>query len=251
MYKRQPKGRVNYEPSSLQADSPRETPNGFKSFAQADDGQKGRIRAESFADHYSQARLFYRSQTDIEQAHMAAALVFELSKVQTEAVRERVVGHLVNIDPSLAQRVADGLGLSPLPPAPAPAAPVTDMKPSPALQIVGKMKAILNGRAVGILVDDGSDGAAVDGLRKAVEQAGAKAVSYTHLADQLKVSGKKPYIVPYGGSNELGAIAFIAALEELESQAKSEPFSHIVFASSSGGTQAGLMVGKDVYKRQA
>ena len=87
-----PKGRVNYEPSSLQADSPRETPNGFKSFAQADDGQKGRIRAESFADHYSQARLFYRSQTDIEQAHMAAALVFELSKVQTEAVRERVVG---------------------------------------------------------------------------------------------------------------------------------------------------------------
>lgn len=170
-----PKGRVNYEPSSLQADSPRETPSGFKSFAQpADDGKKGRIRAESFADHYSQARLFYRSQTDIEQAHMAAALVFELSKVTTAAIRERVVGHLINIDPSLAQRVADGLGLAPLPPAPKPAAPVTDMQPSPALQIVGKMKPILEGRAVGILVDDGSDGAAVGGLRKAVEQAGAK-----------------------------------------------------------------------------
>ena len=70
------------------------------------------------------------------------------------------------------------------------------------------------------------------------------------IADQLKVSGKKPYIVPYGGSNELGAIAFIAALEELESQAKSEPFSHIVFASSSGGTQAGLMVGKKLLNKK-
>jgi catalase len=169
-----PKGRVNYEPSSLQPDSPRAMATGFKSFAQADDGKKGRIRAESFADHYSQARMFYRSQTDIEQAHMAAALVFELSKVQTEAIRERMVGHLVNIDPSLAQRVADGLGMAQLPPAPTPAAPVTDLKPSPAVQIIGKMKPILNGRVVGILVDDGSDSAAVDGLRKAVEQAGAK-----------------------------------------------------------------------------
>ncbi|HCK81516.1 MAG TPA: D-cysteine desulfhydrase family protein [Candidatus Competibacter sp.] len=69
------------------------------------------------------------------------------------------------------------------------------------------------------------------------------------IADRLKASGKKPYIVPYGGSNELGAIAFVAALEELEPQAKSEPFSHIVFASSSGGTQAGLMVGKKLLNK--
>ena len=168
-----PKGRVNYEPSSLQADSPRATPDGFRTFAQADDGKKGRIRAESFADHYSQARLFYRSQGELEQAHIASALVFELSKVATVVIRERVVGHLLNLDPALAKRVADGLGMEQLPPAPAPAAPVIDMKPSPALQLIGKMKPILTGRAVGILVDDGSDGAAVMALRKAAEAAGA------------------------------------------------------------------------------
>src|ERR1700761_5926587 len=84
-----PKGRVNYEPSSLQDDSPREAREGFRSAAvAADDGAKGRIRAESFADHYSQARLFFGSQTKIEQAHIASAITFELSKVATPRVRE-------------------------------------------------------------------------------------------------------------------------------------------------------------------
>ncbi|HCK81512.1 MAG TPA: catalase [Candidatus Competibacter sp.] len=169
-----PKGRVNYEPSSLQDDAPRETADGFHSFAApADDGAKGRVRAESFADHYSQARLFYRSQTAHEQAHIAAALVFELSKVETASVRERVVGHLGAVDPDLAKRVAGGMGMDAAPPAPAAAAPVIDMPPSPALQIIGKMKDTLAGRAVGILVDDGSDGELVAKLRDAVEKAGA------------------------------------------------------------------------------
>ncbi len=70
-----PKGRVNYEPSSLQPDTPRETPAGFRSHASAAEGSKGRVRPESFADHYSQARLFFHSQSAPEQAHMAAALV--------------------------------------------------------------------------------------------------------------------------------------------------------------------------------
>ena len=150
-----PKGRVNYEPSSLQADSPRETPAGFRSHAQpADDGVKGRIRPESFADHYSQARLFYRSQTAPEQAHIASALVFELSKVETLHVRQAVVGHLRHIDEDLARRVADGLALDRLPPAPPAAVQPQDLPPSPALQIIGKMKDTLEGRQVGILVDD-------------------------------------------------------------------------------------------------
>ncbi len=248
-----PKGRVNYEPSSLQADSPRATPTGFKSFAQAaDDGKKGRIRAESFADHYSQARMFYRSQTEIEQAHMASALVFELSKVQTEAVRERVVGHLIHIDPSLAQRVANGLGLASLPPAPVPAAPVTDMQPSPAVQIIGKMKPILNGRAVGILVDDGSDGAAVDSLRKAVEQAGAKVkivapkVGGAKLADgkTLKADGQlagTPSIV-------FDAVALVLAADAGQRLAKEaaavdwvrDAFGHLKAIAADAGAQAVL-----------
>jgi catalase len=174
MQMRVPKGRVNYEPSSLQADTPREAPDGFRSHATApDDGAKGRVRAESFADHYTQPRLFFRSQTRHEQAHLASALVFELSKVGTPHVREAIVGHLRHIDAGLAQRVADGLGLDALPPAPPAAVKPKDMQPSPALQIIGKMKDTLEGRCVGILIDDGSDAATIKALRKAAESAGA------------------------------------------------------------------------------
>ena len=169
-----PTGRVNYEPSSLDPVSARATPSGFRSFAEpADDESKGRIRYDTFADHYSQARQFFRSQTAPEQAHIASALVFELSKVGTPHVREAMVGHLRNIEDSLARRVADGLGLDKLPPAAKSAAEVLDLPPSPALQIIGKMKATLQGRCVGILVDDGSDAVAVKSLRKAAEDAGA------------------------------------------------------------------------------
>ncbi|KRD39874.1 catalase [Lysobacter sp. Root916] len=175
MQMRVPRGRVNYEPSSLDPQSPRETPAGFRSAGvPSDDGVKGRVRPESFADHYSQARQFYRSQTDYEQAHMASALVFELSKVGTAHVREAVVGHLRHIDAALARRVADGLGLAALPPAPPAAVAVQDLPASPPLQIIGKMKPTLQGRCVGVLIDDGSDAATVRALCKAVEAAGAR-----------------------------------------------------------------------------
>ncbi|MCC4592026.1 catalase [Xanthomonas campestris pv. cannae] len=169
-----PKGRVAYEPSSLQSDSPRETARGFVSHrTPAEDAAKGRIRAESFADHYSQARLFFRSQTQPEQAHLASALVFELSKVETAHVRAAVVGHLRHVDPKLAQRVADGLGMDALPPAPPAAVAPQDMPLSPALQLIGRMKPTLQGRAIGILIDEGSDAKLVRDLRKAATDAGA------------------------------------------------------------------------------
>jgi catalase len=170
----QPRGRVAYEPSSLAADSPREAPAaGFHSAAITETGEKGRIRAESFADHYSQARQFYRSQSTYERAHIASALVFELSKVEHVHVREAMVGHLRHVDQDLAKRVAAGLGFSKMPDAPTPAAPVREMKPSPALQIIGKMKDTLMGRTIGILVTDGSDGAVIKRIRKAATDAGA------------------------------------------------------------------------------
>ncbi|MEO7073589.1 MAG: catalase [Rhodanobacter sp.] len=169
-----PPGRVNYEPNSLANDNPRETPQGFRHAAEATEaGSKGRIRAESFADHYSQARRFYRSQSKPEQAHMAGAFVFELSKVETVHVRAAMVGHLRLVDEDLAARVADGLALSPMPPAPPARVAPTDLPLSPALQTIGKMKDTLKGRLVGILVHDGSDAAAIKALRKAVEAAGA------------------------------------------------------------------------------
>ena len=174
MQMQQPKGRVAYEPSSLAVESARETASGFRSFAAVESGARGRVRAETFADHYSQARMFYRSQSATEQAHMASALVFELSKVATLHVRQAIVGHLIHISPDLAKRVATGLALPTLPPAPPPGAPVKDMALSPALQLIGKMKATLEGRCVAVLVNDGSDGKLIAALKSAVTAAGAQ-----------------------------------------------------------------------------
>lgn len=78
--------------------------------------------------------------------------------------------------------------------------------------------------------------------------ANRKGEDIPELVKQLIAAGKKPYIVPYGGSNELGAISFIDAVEELVNQTE-QPFTHIVFASSSGGTHAGLMIGKHIFKQ--
>ena len=170
----QPAGQVNYEPNSLSETSPRETPKeAFRTAPVMDAGEKGRIRAESFADHYSQARQFFLSQTKYEQAHIASAMVFELSKCEHVHVREAMVGHLRHIEESLAQRVAAGLAMDPLPSAPLTAVPVLDMPLSPATQIIGRMKDTLDGRALGILIADGSDGAALAVVKKAALAAGA------------------------------------------------------------------------------
>ncbi|HUS63575.1 MAG TPA: catalase [Kofleriaceae bacterium] len=170
-----PKGRVNYEPNSLAPDTAREVPKGgFRTFPGADGGGKLRVRSESFADHYTHARLFWRSQTEPEQNHIVGAYVFELSKVETPAIRERVVSHLVNVDAGLASRVAAGLGLKAVPAAAPAAVPPRDMPPSPALSIVAKLPATLKGRAVGCLVTDGSDGAVVSALRDVLTAEGAK-----------------------------------------------------------------------------
>jgi catalase len=169
----QPKGRVNYEPNSLSADAPREQGRtGFRSFPDKGDA-KGRIRPESFADHYSQARMFYASQSGYEQEHIARALTFELSKVGHAHVREAMVGHLRHIDEDLAGHVAEGMGMGKLPKAPPVAAPVQDLAPSPALQIIGKMKHTLEGRTIGILIDEGSDKKAIARIQAAAKKLGA------------------------------------------------------------------------------
>jgi catalase len=168
-----PKGRVNYEPNSLAPEGPRETPAGFRSFAESLEGSKLRIRPESFADHYTQARLFFRSQQETEQNHIVAALIFELSKVETAAIRERVVSHLMNIDDGLAARVAAGLGLGTVRAA-KPAIAPEDMDASPALSILAKAKPTLQGRCIGLLVTDGAQAPLVNAIMKEATSAGAK-----------------------------------------------------------------------------
>ena len=174
MAMRNPVGHVNYQPNSF-GEGPRESPKrGFTSFADVEQGAKRRLRSESFADHYSQARQFFISQTRGEQHHIAAALTFELSKVKTPVIRERMVSHLLNIDETLANKVGTGLGLKAMP-KPADAAMPTrqDLDPSPKLSIVENGPERFEGRKLGILVTDGTDAAILKALKTALVKAGA------------------------------------------------------------------------------
>ena len=191
-----PKGRANYEPNSLAAHGEeggsRECPaTGFTTFPGRTDhdeaGEKLRIRPELFADHYSQARLFWRSQTDSERAHLASAFVFELSKVTLEQVPPRLVANLRNVDEELAKRVADGLGIALPKKAEAARAPI-DMKPSDALSIHKNMKPTLEGRQVGVLIADGSDAAALTALKATVAKAGGKCFLVAPKANGITLS---------------------------------------------------------------
>jgi catalase len=253
-----PKGRVAYEPNSLDADSAptgRETPLGFRSFAEPSGaGGKGRIRAESFADHYSQPRMFFRSQTELEQAHLIAAIVFELSKVETAAIRARTIGQLRNIDEGLAKRVADGLGLGTLPPAATAAAPTLDMKASPALGLIAKAKPTLQGRCIAILVADGSDGVQVAALRKAAEAAGA---AVKLVAPKVSVTLKDGKALAVDGqlagtpSVLFDAVASVLSLEQaqkLTTEAAAvdwfrDAFGHLKAIAACKGTQLILKAG--------
>jgi len=173
MAMRNPVGRANYQPNSWGM-GPRQSPDGFRSFAEPANGAKQRIRAESFADHYSQARQFFNSQTVHEQKHIAMALTFELSKVETPAIRERVVSHLLHIDEALAANVAEKLGLADMPkPADAAVPPRDDLPPSPALSIVENGPKTFAGRKVGVLVSDGVDAKLVKKLQDALSAEGA------------------------------------------------------------------------------
>jgi len=172
---RPPRGRAAYRPSRLRPSPPRRPrAAGRACFAASPHGRAtGRVRPESFADHFSQARMFYRSQSDVEQAHLASALVFELSKVETVHVRVAMVAQLRNVDDTLAERVADGLGMVEMPPAAPAAAPPQDLPLSPATTLIPRMKPTLEGRCVGILVADGSNAKSIATLQAAIAAAGA------------------------------------------------------------------------------
>lgn len=171
-----PVGRANYEPNSWTIGGPRADPTrGHRSFPEEISGEKRKIRSESFADHYSQARQFYISQTEIEQAHIADALVFELSKVETPEIRARLVAHLPNIDSDLAQNVASGLGMQAIPEAHEPAvAPDTSLQPSMGLSILKNAPDSFKGRKLGVIITDGIDDDLLNALSHAVVSEGAK-----------------------------------------------------------------------------
>lgn len=108
-------GRANYHPNSLGGGCPYQAQiaeGGFSSFNERIEGYKIRERSESFSDHFGQAKLFFNSQTTVEKSHIVRALRFELGKVETTAIRVRMLGLLSQIDQELAEKVAMGLGAS-------------------------------------------------------------------------------------------------------------------------------------------
>jgi catalase len=169
-----PTGRVAYEPNSLAAEGPRENPAaGFATYPAQESGDKLRIRPASFADHYSQARMFFRSLSEPEQRHVVSAFAFELGKVETVAIRKRMLGHLMVIDESLGAAVEQALGMEGEADRISPARAPIDVAESPALSLIKKARPTLEGRKIGVLVTDGIDEAQLDTLRKAVEKEGA------------------------------------------------------------------------------
>jgi catalase len=200
-------GRVSYEPNSLGGNCPMQAKAdmaGFVSHAQRMDGSKVRARSEKFFDHFSQAALFYQSQSEPEKAHLVNALRFELGKVEVAAIRERMVGMLAHVDRTLATRVAQGLGLvvpskieGPLNlsiPADGNAKqfqpkPVTKpVQPSAALSMANTIKDGIKTRKIAILVADGFDAAALSAMKKALEAAGAQAKVVAPHLGHLKSS---------------------------------------------------------------
>ncbi len=186
------RGRVAYEPNSLAGNDPAQAPaadGGFVSYAERIDASKVRGRSKSFFDHFSQAAMFYYSQSPVEQGHIVNALRFELGKLNTPAIRERMVFMLSQVSGELAQAVATGLGIKvpakidgPLNLSVPADGASREFQPakftgkpfiSPALSMAGTVKDTVKSRKVAALVAEGFDEASLAGMKKALAAAGA------------------------------------------------------------------------------
>jgi catalase len=159
------------------------------------------LRPESFADHYSQAHQFFISQTPVEQQHIIDAFVFELSKCERVAIRQRMVAGLRRVDEALAQAVGDGLGLKELPePVDVARQPIEGLLPSPALSILRNGPESFAGRKLGVLVADGADADLVGALQT--------------TCDKLQVSLE--FIAPVVGGVALSDGAWLPAQQKID-----------------------------------
>ena len=170
------RGRVAYEPNSLGGGCPFQAGGaGFTSFAEPVEGTKVRAKPEKFADHYSQATLFWNSQTPYEKAHIVRGFRFELTKVQVPAIRERLVSMLRNVSDDLAGAVAGGLGID-LPKAMPRLVdpPRVEVKQSPSLSLTARPgEPTIRGRRIAILLAPGVELDSVTTTEAALTKAGA------------------------------------------------------------------------------
>ncbi len=186
------KGRVSYEPNSIGGGCPFQAgmaDGGFTSFEEPIDARKVRERSPSFHDHFSQATLFYDSQSAAEKRHIVDAFRFELGKVDIQAVRARMVGILTQVDKDLARQVADGLGI-PVPSKPEqpinqsfgadtdprsvqPKKVTSSIEASEALSMANTVKDTIKSRKIAALIADGFDGKELEAMKKALMAEGA------------------------------------------------------------------------------
>lgn len=180
------KGKVSYEPNSIGGGCPYQAmikDGGFSSQQEPIAGHKIRTRSESFVEHYSQAKLFYNSQSEPEKTHLQNALIFELSKVTIPEIRERMVGQLAFVDKNLAQSVADKIGVEvktlsqPNQSIPADADPA-DLQSeeregkitfSEALSMKNTVKDTIESRVIGFMMTDGVNASSTDELKRELE----------------------------------------------------------------------------------
>ncbi|CAN5248932.1 catalase HPII [soil metagenome] len=202
-------GRVSYEPNSLAGGCPfqaKMADGGFHTHEERIDAKKVRARSASFHDHFSQATLFFNSQSEPEKNHIVKALRFELGKVETPAIRERMVGILTQIDKGLASKVASALGIVPaspvkpinhsfgadtVPKTVQPRKVVSSIQTSAALSMANTVKDTIKSRQIAALVADGFDGAQLDAMKKALVAGGAQLkVVATHMGSVASSDGK-------------------------------------------------------------
>jgi catalase len=165
-------GRAAYAPNSVGGGCPFALGDaGYVHVPQPVEGVKERRRAPSFDDHFSQATLFWASMEPVEQDHIVGAFSFELGMVSDVDIQDRQLANLVAVDVELAARVAANLGRPVPTDAPKGAEPV--IAESPALSMIPAEPGRIDGRVIGVIVDDGVDAKAVGALAKAVEAAGA------------------------------------------------------------------------------
>jgi len=203
-------GRVSYEPNTLAGGCPFQAAmkdGGFHTFEERVDAKKVRARSESFHDHFSQATLFYNSQSPAEQKHIVDALRFELGKVETVAIRERMLGLLKQVDTGLADKVAAGLGLlvprkaeEPMnrsfgadtnPKSVQPKKVKSSIEKSEALSMENTVKNSIKTRKIAALIADGFDGDALDAMKKALEAKGAMLKTIAPKLGAIKSSNGK------------------------------------------------------------
>lgn len=182
-------GLAPYRPNSIDNGEPNPAAaaeGGYVPTPRLIEGTAVRAQPVSFDDHFSQATMFYRSLTPIEQAHLAEAFTFELGKVYEQAIKERELEVLANVDADLCRQVAAGLGL------PAPkGVPVRDVVLSPALSQIVTEPGPVDGRKIGIVANAGSDLAGVAALVKAMAGVGATALVIAPAGGVLKAGRRK------------------------------------------------------------